>query len=124
MKFLRLKGKPDELYLIFIFFLIHWNPSPAEIIPGPSNQADFQKLEEDLNCVSEQVKLCRELLPNTSGISSDNTLSEVVGFLEACRDKMTDLIEAGSNGLLGEDLFAKCLLINDGIYRTLEAERV
>ena len=37
---------------------------------------------------------------------------------------MSDLIEAGTQGLLGEELFEKALSVNDAVNRTLDAERV
>jgi hypothetical protein len=37
---------------------------------------------------------------------------------------MGDLIEAGTQGLLGETVLEKCLRANDAILRTLEAEKV
>ena len=49
---------------------------------------------------------------------------QVIGFLEACRDRMGDIIEAGAQGLLGESLMERCLRANDAIMRTLEAEKV
>lgn len=36
---------------------------------------------------------------------------------------MGDLIEAGTQGLLGEELFEKVLSVNDAVNRTLDAER-
>lgn len=81
------------------------------------------KLEQDLVTVFEKVKLCVEMLRESPGIQQDEALAEVVGFLEACRDRMIDVIEAGSQGLLAEDLFEKCLRVNDAILRTLEAEK-
>ena len=72
----------------------------------------------------EKVKLCREMLLVSPGIQSDEALSDVIGFLEACRDRMVDLIEAGTQGLLGETLFEEVLKVNDMVYRTLEAEKV
>jgi hypothetical protein len=74
--------------------------------------------------VVEKVKLCREMLLVSPGIQSDEALSDVIGFLEACRDRMVDLIEAGTQGLLGETLFEEVLKVNDMVYRTLEAEKV
>jgi hypothetical protein len=35
-----------------------------------------------------KVKLCREMLKESPGIDEDEALAEVVGFLEACRDRM------------------------------------
>lgn len=64
------------------------------------------------------------MLLESPGISSDEALAEVVGFLEACRDRMPELIEAGTHGLLGEDLLGLCLKANDAILKTLEAEKV
>ena len=37
---------------------------------------------------------------------------------------MGELIEAGTQGLLGEELFEKTLSVNDAVNRTLDAERV
>lgn len=74
--------------------------------------------------VFEKVKLCREMLLESPGIQEDEALAEVVGFLEACRDRMADVIEAGTQGLLNEALLAKCFRANDAIFRTLDAEKV
>lgn len=72
----------------------------------------------------EKVKLCREMLLVSPGIQSDEALSDVIGFLEACRDRLADVVEAGAQGLLGEELFEYVLKVNDAVSRTLEAERV
>ena len=82
------------------------------------------KLRKDLEEVFEKVRLCREMLPESPGIQSDEALAEVIGYLEACRDRIVDIIEAGAQGLLGEDLLALTLRCNDAVLRTLEAERV
>lgn len=89
----------------------------------PTNHPEFSKLEKDLRDVMEKGNLCRELMMHPAGDSVDYALSEVLGFLEACKDRMMDLIEAGSHGLLGEQLFAECLRVNDFIIKTLEAEK-
>ena len=57
---------------------------------------DSVKLERDLITVFEKVRLCQEMLLESPGIAQDEALSEVVGFLEACRDRIIDIIEAGS----------------------------
>lgn len=88
------------------------------------NAQEFVKLSADFTTVNDKVKLCREMLVESPGIDSDEALAEVIGFLEACRDRLTDIIEAGTNGLLGEELFAQCLKTNDAVLRTLDAERV
>lgn len=61
--------------------------------------------------VKDKITLCREMLPESAGVDKDPALSEVVGFLEACRPRMVDLVEAGVGGALGEDTFAKCLQV-------------
>lgn len=59
--------------------------------------------------VSDKITLCRQMLPQSEGVEKDEALSEVVGFLEACRPRMVDLVEAGIGGSLGEEVFNKCL---------------
>lgn len=98
-------------------------PSPAPEPRQPSMDESV-RLEGDLGVVMEKVRMCREMLLVSPGIDEDDTLADVVGFLEACRDRMAEVIEAGTQGLLGEDLFALCLKVNDAVLRTLEAERV
>ena len=68
--------------------------------------------------------MCREMLLYTTGIETDELLADVVGYLEACRDRLADVIEAGTHGVLGEEIFAHCLKVNDAVLRTLDAERV
>jgi hypothetical protein len=88
-----------------------------------TNQKEFDKLRQDLQTVVDKVKLCREMLAESPGIREDEALAEVIGFLEACRDRMSDVIEAGTQGLLDEDLLALSLKTNDAILKTLEAEK-
>jgi len=83
--------------------------------------ADYEKLSNDLKTVAEKVKLCREMMD--AGLKLEDGLGEVVGFLEACRDRMPDLIDAGTQGQMSEELFAKVLACNDAVQRTLDAER-
>lgn len=61
--------------------------------------------------VKDKITLCRQMLPESAGVDKDDALSEVVGFLEACRPRMVDLVEAGMGGALGEDIFANCLQV-------------
>ena len=84
--------------------------------------AELRKLESDLVVVVEKIKLCREMLPESPGIESDEVLAEIVGFLEACKPRVVELVEAGMNGVLSEETLGKCLAINDALIRTLEAE--
>jgi hypothetical protein len=96
-------------------------PSTAPITAP--NEDEFVKLQLDLAVVMEKVRLCREILLVSPGIKQDDALADVIGFLEACRDRMVDVIEAGSQGMLGEELFALALKVNDAVLRTLDAER-
>ena len=68
--------------------------------------------------------MCQEILLVSPGIATDDLLKESIGFLEACRDRMIDLIDAGTQGLLSEELFAMVLKINDDLMKTLFAEKV
>jgi hypothetical protein len=71
-----------------------------------------------------QVRLCREMLPESPGIDQDEILAEVVGFLEACQERLNDLIEAGSAGVLGENDMEMCFKVHEAVLKTLEAEKV
>lgn len=54
-----------------------------------SNQVDgSEKLRNDLDAVMEKVQLCREIMLESPGIEQDETLAGVIGFLEACRDRL------------------------------------
>jgi hypothetical protein len=65
------------------------------------------------------------MLPESPGLAAgDDLLAEVVGFLEACQGRMMELIEAGTQGQLSEEVFEHCLRVNDALTRTLEAEKV
>jgi hypothetical protein len=82
------------------------------------------KITTDLNTVLEQVRMCREMLPESPGIASDDLLAEVVGFLEACQSRLLELMELGFQGELSEEVLEACLRVNDALARTLEAEKV
>lgn len=94
-----------------------WKQYTEEVDP-------FDKLRNDLFVVMEKNKLCREILQVSPGIQQDEALADMIGYLEACRDRMIDIIEAGTQGLLGEELFNFALKVNDAIIKTLDAERV
>eukprot|EP00968_Pinguiococcus_pyrenoidosus_P005131 scaffold331_cov243-Pinguiococcus_pyrenoidosus.AAC.12 len=90
--------------------------------PVVDKEAAFAKLDKDLLAVAEKIKLCRDILPDSKGISEDEVLAEVIGFLEACKPRMVTLVEAGMGGELSEQLLGKCLIVNDALLHTLEAE--
>ena len=82
------------------------------------------KLNTDLDEVIDKLYLCKEILPTSTGIETDDALKAIIGFLEACLSRMPALIEAGTANLLTEDLFSKCLSVHDAIIRVLDAEKV
>ena len=83
--------------------------------------SDLLALRMDVETVFEKVKLVREMM--AANLSLQDGLGDVVGFLEACMDRLPDLIKAGSEGVLSEDMFARVLQLNDALQSTLEAER-
>jgi hypothetical protein len=95
--------------------------------PGKSNSGggggderdELSKLRDDLNALKEKIMLCREMLPESPGIEHDETLAEVIGFLEACQPRMVDLVEAGMMGMLGEELLSVALQVNDDLIKTV-----
>ena len=111
-----------NVYLCFITRANPTEPTSAEV--EIQNMDEFSKLESDLWSVMEKVRMCREMMQVSPGIAEDETLADVIGFLEAVRDRMGDLIDAGAQGVLGEEIFALCLKVNEAVFRTLEAERV
>lgn len=117
--------------IVYVFQLVNCMSIYSGVTPASSAtavdvdmDADNNKLLSDLGTVMEKVRMCREMLLVSPGITQDELLSEIIGFLEACRDRMMDLIEAGSQGMLREDIFEECLKVNDAVTRTLEAEKV
>lgn len=106
----------------FIIFIYLKSSSIQSAISSQSNQSS--KLQQDLKVVLEKVRLCREMLPESPGIYQDEILAEVIGFLEACQDRLSDLIEAGSTGVLNENDMELCLKVYESVMKTLEAEKV
>ena len=98
-------------------------PVPPESSCSVTNLHEFQRLEADLSTVFDKVTLCQDMLRESPGIHADELLAEVVGFLEACRDRLADIIEAGTQGLMTEELLGRCLKVNDAVLRTLDAEK-
>jgi hypothetical protein len=52
----------------------------------------MQKLRGDLEAVMERVVLCREMMQESPGIEQDETLAGVIGYLEACRDRLANAL--------------------------------
>ena len=79
-------------------------------------------LQTDIDTVFDKVKLVREMM--NGGMSLQEGLGDVLGFLEACHlDRLPDLIKSGSEGAFSEEIFARVLHLNDAIVTTLEAEK-
>lgn len=100
----------------------------TQSIENGSGVDEIQRLQMDLNVVADKITLCREMLLVSPGIHQDEALAEVIGFLEACGDRMSELIEAAGmqqqGSMMDEDMFARCFSINDALQQTLDAERV
>lgn len=52
-------------------------------------------------------------------IDTNEALLAVIGFLEACAPRMVELVEAAAQGVLKEETFEKCLVVNDRLLKTL-----
>ena len=84
-----------------------------------------EKVNADLNTLSEQIDAARALLAapdcNTaSDVDANETLLVYVGFLEACVPRMEQLVEGALGGKVGEETLEKILLLNDRLNRTLD----
>ncbi len=87
---------------------------------------ELAKVDSDLNTVEQKINLCNETLQNFPCVGEDEIerLSKAVGFLEACKPRMTALIESGMRkGDLTPQLLERCLQVNDKLLSVLEAER-
>jgi hypothetical protein len=85
-------------------------------------EEDLQKLRSDFGAVTEKVTLYCELI--AAGVSrGDETVVTLVGFLDACAERLKEVIEAGTQGQLPEELFALCLKVNDVVLQTLDADK-
>ena len=59
----------------------------------------------------EKVALCKDIMRHSD--NDDETLVEVVDFLAACQRRLPDIIEAGTMGMLCEELLAEAVEVND-----------
>ena len=84
-----------------------------------------EKVNADLNTLSEQIDAARALLAapdcNTaSDVDANETLLVYLGFLEACVPRMEQLVEGALGGKVGVEKLEKILLLNDRLNRTLD----
>ena len=96
----------------------------AALADGSLERANaIVKVRTDLDVVAEHVSLLESMLPNSPGIKEDEAMSEVVGFLEACRPRLANLVEVGLAGGLGDaDTVAHLLAVNDAVQQVLADE--
>jgi len=87
----------------------------------PTFDEDVVALRCDVETVFDKISLCREML--IAGMSAQDGLGDVLGFLEVCQGRMPALVRSGGEGLLSEDLFARVLQLNDALTSTLDAEK-
>ncbi len=88
-------------------------------------EEELAKLADDLTQVRERARACREVLPRSPGIEAgDEALAEAIGFLEACKPRLADVVEAGMAGAgLSEALLAMALEVHEEVMQTLDAEK-
>ena len=116
-----------SIYLIILICVYGYSISQVpKALAGAEEQTRLlEKLDQDLNIVNDQVLLCQEMLQISVGTDNgDIALSKLIGYLEACQERMIALIEAGTNGLLTEEIFSKCLILHESILKVLETEKV
>jgi hypothetical protein len=77
-----------------------------------------EKILNDLQLVHEQMTLCHSLMADRS--RDDQVLLKVIGFLEACLERMEHVTAAGSNGFLQEETTQICLSTYQRLVLTLE----
>mmetsp|Transcript_32020 Transcript_32020/g.95914 ORF Transcript_32020/g.95914 Transcript_32020/m.95914 type:complete len:244 (-) Transcript_32020:298-1029(-) len=88
---------------------------------GGGNESPDVKIAKDLASLEEKIDLCQTMLSTESNIDSNEALIAVIGFLEACQPRISELIEvAATQGVLGEEILEKCLVVNDRLTTTLE----
>lgn len=77
-----------------------------------------EKILNDLQLVHEQMTLCHSLTKDRD--RDDPVLLKVIGFLEACLERMEHVTAAGSNGYLQDETTQICLSTYRRLILTLE----
>ena len=91
-----------------------------------TTQSPDAKILADLSALEEKMNLCDMLLQPTAdapapNLENDPELLAVIGFLEACKPRMVELVEvAATGGVLQEEALVKSLEMNDRLTKTLE----
>ncbi len=88
-----------------------------------TNMNEFVGLVKDLHFVLSKVALCRDLLKYSPGISEDQELGGVIGFLEASRDRLQNVLRVSEHGMISPALTSFAKFVLGAIARALDAER-
>jgi hypothetical protein len=92
---------------------------PLEAGVGVTNLSDFQRLERHLGTVRDKCDLCKDIMTHSDCAANDTLAGEVVGFLEACQRRLPEIIEAGTMGMLCDELLEECIALNDLVGSTV-----
>jgi len=96
-------------------------PSDSGVII--TNLLEFVNIENDLKYVLEKIGSCRIMLKHSPGITEDSELAATIGFLEASRDRVQDILLAGQHGMISDELLKHTMYVLVCIQRALDAER-
>mmetsp|Transcript_9973 Transcript_9973/g.11954 ORF Transcript_9973/g.11954 Transcript_9973/m.11954 type:complete len:206 (-) Transcript_9973:156-773(-) len=93
-------------------------------VPLSPNETVDAKIQADISTLVEKMDLCQSMIrpgdgSPTPSLKNNETLLAVVGFLEACAPRMVELVEAGSQGALSEEVLIQCLEVNDRLQKQL-----
>ena len=88
-----------------------------------TNVQEFLNIEKDLKVVLDKVALCKGMLKDSPGIVEDAELAQVIGFLEASRDRVQAILLAGQHGMICDELIKYTMYVLVCIQRALDAER-
>eukprot|EP00593_Proboscia_inermis_P014592 CAMPEP_0171326622 /NCGR_PEP_ID=MMETSP0816-20121228/117570_1 /TAXON_ID=420281 /ORGANISM="Proboscia inermis, Strain CCAP1064/1" /LENGTH=258 /DNA_ID=CAMNT_0011826141 /DNA_START=307 /DNA_END=1084 /DNA_ORIENTATION=+ len=78
------------------------------------------KIMKDLETLSYQINLCRDMLKTSGDPANREALLETIEYLEACAPRMVELVEAAAQGALKEEAtLMKCLEMNDVLVKIL-----
>jgi hypothetical protein len=92
---------------------------PLEAGVGVTNLSDFQRLERHLGTVRDKCDLCKDIMTHSDCAANETLAGEVVGFLEACQRRLPEIIEAGTMGMLCDELLEECIALNDLVGSTV-----
>jgi len=81
---------------------------------GGLRPADFEKLEHDISVLEAKLDVASFLLQDQANISRDSEeVLDVLDFLEQCKPRVVELIEASALGVISDGFLDACLKVND-----------